>query len=218
MRKTLIAVAATLAVASITGCQHAPILAPDPVIIDRDATLDRVHIRDDSMEFYDDNRGGAAVRKTNASHVLWNEHYVADAKALEAKRLAAEKAAQEEREAQRQAKRMAELEALRQAKIKADKKSGHAKNKTVRDRSIYHRPSAPKPAVIKPQPKAQPKIQPVVPKVSTQSPVPVTQKPAPVSKVETPKTVSEKPVAGSSTTKQASVSKVENTAKPLTAN
>ena len=134
MKKSLTALAATCTVLTLAGCSTPPaIFAPDPVIIEHEKTLDRVHNRDASMEFYGESRGGAAVRQDMAAHVLWNEHYVADAKALaakaEAERLAAIAKAEEE----------ARQAALLKAKQDAEKKKAlSAKgSKASKDKSIY---------------------------------------------------------------------------------
>lgn len=134
MKKSLTALAATCTVLTLAGCSTPPaIFAPDPVIIEHEKTLDRVHNRDASMEFYGESRGGAAVRQDMAAHVLWNEHYVADAQALaakaEAERLAAIAKAEEE----------ARQAALLKAKQDAEKKKAlSAKgSKASKDKSIY---------------------------------------------------------------------------------
>ena len=127
MKKSLTALAATCTALTLAGCSTPPaILAPDPVIIEHEKTLDRVHNRDASMEFYGESRGGAAVRQDMATHVLWNEHYVADAKA---DRLAAVAKAEEE----------ARQAALLKAKQDAEKKKAlSAKgSKASTDKSIY---------------------------------------------------------------------------------
>ena len=140
MKKSLTALAATCTALTLAGCSTPPaIFAPDPVIIEHEKTLDRVHNRDASMEFYDESRGGAAVRQDMAAHVLWNEHYVADAKALAAKaeadRLAAVAKAEEE------ARQAALLKAKQDAEKKKAQRSTKGKDKSIyankKDRSIY---------------------------------------------------------------------------------
>ncbi|WP_443744046.1 hypothetical protein [Sutterella sp.] len=72
------AAAAAATLLGLAGCSNPPtIFRSDPVIITPEKTLDPIHNRDASVEFYRENRGGAAIRAENASHVLYNEHYVA---------------------------------------------------------------------------------------------------------------------------------------------
>ena len=138
MSRTLISAAVLCAALTLAGCSQPPKLtAPDPVLIEHEKTLDRVHIRDDSAEFYAQSRGGAAVRQEEASQVLWNEHYVADMARLEAKR-------QAELAAQEKARRDAE-EALKEAELRKAKEEALAKQgKAQRDRSIYAKQKAAK--------------------------------------------------------------------------
>lgn len=126
MLKPLSAAALACVGLTLAGCSNPPVvIQSDPVIIEHEKTLDRVHNRDASVEFYGESRGGAAVRKNMAAHVLWNEHYEADAAALEAKRLAE---LENERllEAERKAKAEAEV-AKKKAQVARDSK----------DRSVY---------------------------------------------------------------------------------
>ena len=141
MKKTLSAVAVACTLATLAGCSNPPaIFAPDPIIIEHEKTLDRVHNRDVSMEFYDKSRGGAAVRQDKAAHVLWNEHYVADAKALadkaEAQRLA--EVAKAEEEARQAALKKAEEDKKAKALLnKNGKSTNKANQKNAKDKSIY---------------------------------------------------------------------------------
>lgn len=158
MKKSLTALAATCTALTLAGCSTPPaIFAPDPIIIEHEKTLDRVHNRDASVEFYGESRGGAAVRKDMAAHVLWNEHYEADAKAMaakaEAERLAAVAKAEEE------ARQAALLKAKQDAEKKKalNAKTGNAgKDKSIyakKDRSIYNDRSV----YMKSKPVAKPK-------------------------------------------------------------
>lgn len=71
MHKSLTALAAASIGLTLAGCSNPPpVVQPDPLIIEHEKTLDRVHVRDDSMEFYDESRGGVAVRHHTAAHVL----------------------------------------------------------------------------------------------------------------------------------------------------
>ena len=72
MLKPLSAAALACVGLTLAGCSNPPIvIQSDPVIIEHEQTLDRVHNRDASVEFYGESRGGAAVRKNMAAHVLW---------------------------------------------------------------------------------------------------------------------------------------------------
>ena len=168
-----LALAAASSAALLSGCSNPPaLLRPDPVIIEPHQTIDRVHNRDASVEFYSENRGGAAVRKDEAAHVLFNEHYEADAEALKQKRNAemAAKAAQDAAvKAAEEAARKKEISRLLNMAIEAHKKDksvyGQKEAQAIRsvvrdqsiyqkagtaqkvqDRSVYARPAAAKPA------------------------------------------------------------------------
>ena len=133
--------ASAAVVALLSGCSNPPALVkPDPVVIEPHQTIDRVHNRDASVEFYSENRGGAAVRKDEAAHVLFNEHYEADAEALKAKRNA-EMAAKAATEAQtRDETRKAADEAARKDEIKRILSSAVEAHK--KDKSVYGRKEA----------------------------------------------------------------------------
>lgn len=138
MLKPLSAAALACVGLTLAGCSNPPVvIQSDPVIIEHEKTLDRVHNRDASVEFYGESRGGAAVRKNMAAHVLWNEHYEADAAALEAKRLAE---LENERllEAERKAKAEAEV-AKKKAQAARDSKDRSVYALKKVDRSIYAR-------------------------------------------------------------------------------
>lgn len=138
MLKPLSAAALACVGLTLAGCSNPPIvIQSDPVIIEHEQTLDRVHNRDASVEFYGESRGGAAVRKNMAAHVLWNEHYEADAAALEAKRLTE---LENERllEAERKAKAEAEV-AKKKAQAARDSKDRSVYALKKVDRSIYAR-------------------------------------------------------------------------------
>ena len=147
--------ASAAVVALLSGCSNPPALVkPDPVVIEPHQTIDRVHNRDASVEFYSENRGGAAVRKDEAAHVLFNEHYEADAEALKAKRnaemtakVAAEAQARDEaRKAADEAARKEEIKRILSSAVEAHKKDksvyGRKEAQAIRanirrDRSIY---------------------------------------------------------------------------------
>lgn len=138
MLKPLSAAALACVGLTLAGCSNPPVvIQSDPVIIEHEKTLDRVHNRDASVEFYGESRGGAAVRKNMAAHVLWNEHYEADAAALEAKRLTE---LENERllEAERKAKAEAEV-AKKKAQVARDSKDRSVYALKKADRSIYAR-------------------------------------------------------------------------------
>ncbi|MDO4937052.1 MAG: hypothetical protein Q4E62_03970 [Sutterellaceae bacterium] len=138
VQHTLFAAAGLLLLA---GCTTPPaVVNVDPYILEHEKTLDRVHNRDASAEFYTDNRGGAAVRQEATLHVLYNEHYEADPVAWEQKRQAELKAAMEKAQAQKaEADRKAKDDALRQVKLKADA-AAKARDKSIyKDKSIYNK-------------------------------------------------------------------------------
>lgn len=69
MLKPLSAAALACVGLTLAGCSNPPVvIQSDPVIIEHEKTLDRVHNRDASVEFYGESRGGAAVRKNMAAH------------------------------------------------------------------------------------------------------------------------------------------------------
>lgn len=142
MRTQLLLLGAVGANLLLAGCSTPVTETPAyiPNIITLEQTVDPVHQRDVSAEFYTDNRGGAAVRQEEVAQVLHNEHYAADPVALEEKRMAELKAAWEkEQDLKAEKERKAKEEALRQEKLKADAEAEAAKaqNRIKKDKSIY---------------------------------------------------------------------------------
>ena len=121
----------------LTGCQTPPPPpVPDPVHVEYDKTLNPAHVREPSAAFYDENRGGAALRKTETSHVLWNSHLEPDPELERQHQAALEAAELKKKQAAKEAARKKALAAKR-AKNKASGKAA------VKDRSVYAK-SAPK--------------------------------------------------------------------------
>ena len=59
MLKPLSAAALACVGLTLAGCSNPPVvIQSDPVIIEHEKTLDRVHNRDASVEFYGESRGG----------------------------------------------------------------------------------------------------------------------------------------------------------------
>ena len=206
MHKSLTALAAASIGLTLAGCSNPPpVVQPDPLIIEHEKTLDRVHVRDDSMEFYDESRGGAAVRHHTAAHVLWNEHYEADAAALaakaEAERLAS--AARYEEAARQAALKEAQPNAEVAKKMKNGKNGMNAGIGTSKNRSIYKDQS-----VYKEQTKPR-----KVHYLRTKAPAPaVQQKPASKSEAEKNNVTAPAP-ASAAATKAAIAPKANDTFK-----
>lgn len=154
--KKLICTAVLAGAFVLAGCQTPPPPPPppEPVTVEYEKAVNPVQVREESMDFYGENRGGAALRMGEASHVLWNQHYEVDpeleilrraARAAEAKRIAEAKKAEADRKA---------LNAKR-AKAKAaqkDKQNGKQKAKTDAKATVAKTAAEPKSA-----PKAEPK-------------------------------------------------------------
>lgn len=195
MLKPLSAAALACVGLTLAGCSNPPVvIQSDPVIIEHERTLDRVHNRDASVEFYGESRGGAAVRKNMAAHVLWNEHYEADAAALEVKRLTE---LENERllEAERKAKAEAEV-AKKKAQATRDSKDRSVYALKKVDRSIYAKkaPKSPAPKVEhpgrkilqdRPVHKVIEKVEPITPKAPASTVAPEAVKAAPATATPT---------------------------------
>ena len=144
MQKTLFASAALISAVLLAGCSTPP---PEPkpaeaVPVHFDKSLDPVHVREPSAEFYAKSRAGAALREEEASHVLWNAHYEANAADIERIRLNKEeneRMAKAVLEDMRKAEAEAETASERQASEKVNKEQAKSarKNGASRDKSIY---------------------------------------------------------------------------------
>lgn len=140
--KSTVLTAAVAFVLILTGCAGEAPVKTTINTVDPHDTLNPVHNRDDSVELYNTTRAGASLRQNEAAHVLWNEHYAADADELKAREAALAAAAEKERlEKEKAAKERAEkAKAAASGKNAQSAKNGKnargAKN-NARDKSIY---------------------------------------------------------------------------------
>lgn len=141
MKSTVLTAAAAF-VLILTGCAGEAPVKTTINTVDPHDTLNPVHNRDNSVELYNTTRAGASLRQNEAAHVLWNEHYAADADELKAREAALAAAAEKERqEKEKAAKERAEkAKAATSGKNAQSAKNGKnargAKN-NARDKSIY---------------------------------------------------------------------------------
>ena len=96
MKSTVLTATAAF-VLILTGCAGEAPVKTTINTVDPHDTLNPVHNRDDSVELYNTTRAGASLRQNEAAHVLWNEHYAADADELKAREAALAAAAEKER-------------------------------------------------------------------------------------------------------------------------
>lgn len=133
MNRKISALAAAAVVIAVTGCST-PAPTVEPIVIERDKTLNRVSVRDDSALMQDETVGGAAFRmEEDSTQVLYNDHHIGDSKYTLAQLGLDPEAAKIE------AERKAAAEKAVAAK-KAAAKNKNAKKgskRTGRDRSIY---------------------------------------------------------------------------------
>lgn len=80
MKKLAAPALCAVSAAMLSGCgllrDPPPPPAPEaPLIVKYQSEVDPVHVRDASMHRREENRGGAALRAEEWSHVLWSKHY-----------------------------------------------------------------------------------------------------------------------------------------------
>lgn len=117
MKKCLLSLAVlTVLSGALTGCKSVP-EPENPVVVERNLTLDRVMVRDDSTLYLAETRGGAAFREPETAEVLFNGHHESVEKTASSQVLIAKMNEEEERAAK-------QLEALRNAMTTASATTG----------------------------------------------------------------------------------------------
>ena len=132
MKSTVLTAAAAF-VLILTGCAGEAPVKTTINTVDPHDTLNPVHNRDDSVELYNTTRAGASLRQNEAAHVLWNEHYAANADELKAREAALAAAAEKER-----------LEKEKAAKEKAEKAKAATSGKNAQSAKNGKTPAVPK--------------------------------------------------------------------------
>lgn len=80
MKKIAVSALCAVSAVMLSGCglfRDPPPPAPpeEPLIVKYQSEVDPVHVRDASIHRREENRGGAALRAEEWSHVLWSKHY-----------------------------------------------------------------------------------------------------------------------------------------------
>ena len=134
MNRKISALAAAAVVIAVTGCST-PEPTVEQIVIERDKTLNRVSVRDDSALMQDETVGGAAFRmEEDSTQVLYNEHHTGKSKYTLAQLGLDPEAARIEAERKAAAEKAASAKKAAAAKNKNAKKDN---KKNGRDRSIY---------------------------------------------------------------------------------
>lgn len=147
MKKIAVPALCAVSAVMLSGCglfRDPPPPAPteEPLIVKYQSEVDPVHVRDASIHRREENRGGAALRAEEWSHVLWSKHYEGEKTAVK-QRAANERQSEAQKAKLRRdvsiyetKKKDASVYATKDASIYAEKDASVNAKKTVEEKTL----------------------------------------------------------------------------------